>query len=293
MLMKCGYGSHGKRRTGFTLIELLVVIAIIALLAAILFPVFARARENARKSTCQSNMKQLILGEIQYLSDYDSTYQHDGAVAGSVNYRQSACAIPGGTSFNGGGNCPPTGTCWYAPYSWSSSIFPYVKSAQVYVCPSDAQHSGNNYPTNSYGFNVNLMQRGNYVWGDNSIVESMIPVPTEEIVLYETNGVNTRYGTIDCADTDMWFDAGLAAVSSVSGTNFSRHMNQGGNFAFADGHVKFEPAVLATTVTNALYPQSANAYSSDAVCTAQSNGDNQPNFCTQAGISWLPLHAGP
>ncbi|HHX40945.1 MAG TPA: DUF1559 domain-containing protein, partial [Armatimonadetes bacterium] len=66
------------RRTGFTLIELLVVIAIIAILAAILLPVFARARENARKSTCQSNLKQMGLAVMQYVQDYDEVYPIGG-----------------------------------------------------------------------------------------------------------------------------------------------------------------------------------------------------------------------
>ena len=63
-----------NQRKGFTLIELLVVIAIIALLAAILFPVFARARENARRASCQNNLKQMALGFAQYTSDYDGGY---------------------------------------------------------------------------------------------------------------------------------------------------------------------------------------------------------------------------
>ena len=100
-------------RAGFTLIELLVVIAIIALLAAILFPVFARARENARRATCQSNMKQLGLGFIQYLQDYDETYP-DGSL---------------GPNASGAG--------------WGGQVYPYVKSAQIYVCPDDTT------PTNS------------------------------------------------------------------------------------------------------------------------------------------------
>ncbi|MDH7568888.1 MAG: prepilin-type N-terminal cleavage/methylation domain-containing protein, partial [Armatimonadota bacterium] len=67
-----------KRRRGFTLIELLVVIAIIAILAALLFPVFARARENARKATCMSNCKQIGMATMQYVQDYDETFPRVG-----------------------------------------------------------------------------------------------------------------------------------------------------------------------------------------------------------------------
>ncbi len=94
-------------RKGFTLIELLVVIAIIAILAAILFPVFGRARENARRTSCLSNLKQLGLGTLQYAQDYDERV---------VPYRV------------GGGNNPGQ--------SWPDMIYPYVKSEQLFTCPS-------------------------------------------------------------------------------------------------------------------------------------------------------------
>ncbi|MBW3634834.1 MAG: DUF1559 domain-containing protein [Armatimonadetes bacterium] len=97
---------------GFTLIELLVVIAIIAILAAILFPVFGRARENARRSSCQSNMKQIGLGIMQYTQDYDEKFPQ------AYWYKNDA-----GDS---GGY-----------FQWSGATMPYVKSAQLYVCPSD------------------------------------------------------------------------------------------------------------------------------------------------------------
>ena len=68
--------SYRRNARGFTLIELLVVIAIIAILAAILFPVFARARENARRTSCLSNLKQIALSSLQYIQDYDGRYPH-------------------------------------------------------------------------------------------------------------------------------------------------------------------------------------------------------------------------
>src|SRR5471032_1752630 len=105
------------RRKGFTLIELLVVIAIIAILAAILFPVFARARENARRASCQSNLKQIGLGMLQYAQDYDER-------------------IPFGV-FAGYGNSLPDGIGWAGP------LYPYLKSAQIFVCPSDSTQPAN------------------------------------------------------------------------------------------------------------------------------------------------------
>ena len=95
-------------KRGFTLIELLVVIAIIAMLAAILFPVFGRARENARRSSCQSNMKQIGLGFEQYKNDYDGFIVGSQVAVGTV------------------------------VYAWPTLIHPYIKSEQVFVCPSTA-----------------------------------------------------------------------------------------------------------------------------------------------------------
>src|SRR5690606_31701305 len=107
-----GKARQTNRRilSGFTLIELLVVIAIIALLAAILFPVFARSRENARRASCMSNLKQISLGFLMYAEDYDGT-------------------LP---------PTPPGG-------SIMASVIPYIKNDQVFVCPS----SGLEKPTAS------------------------------------------------------------------------------------------------------------------------------------------------
>src|SRR5215216_6607048 len=103
----CFY-SNSRAMKGFTLVELLVVIAIIAILAAILFPVFSRARENARRSSCQSNLKQLGLGMAQYVQDYDERF---------VSWRSTT-----------------TG--------WAELLQPYVKSTQVLQCPSEKNSPG-------------------------------------------------------------------------------------------------------------------------------------------------------
>lgn len=114
-------------RRGFTLIELLVVIAIIAILAAILFPVFAKAREKARQSSCLSNTKQLMLGVLQYAQDYDECFPKCWTVIGTNNY---------------------------ASPMWYEAIYPYVKNTQINLCPSDKT----TYP----GYGMNYIYMGSY-----------------------------------------------------------------------------------------------------------------------------------
>ncbi|RYG61182.1 DUF1559 domain-containing protein [bacterium] len=132
--------KHLQTRKAFTLIELLVVIAIIAILAAILFPVFGRARENARRSSCQSNLKQIGLGVMQYVQDYDEKYPKS----------------------RGGGNQALPGT-------WFTDVQPYLKSKQIFQCPSDSsttrsgstgRYNGDTtqYLHSSYGYNDKFHQ---------------------------------------------------------------------------------------------------------------------------------------
>jgi prepilin-type N-terminal cleavage/methylation domain-containing protein len=147
--------SQEKRR-GFTLIELLVVIAIIAILAAILFPVFAKAREKARQASCQSNNKQLGLAFTQYVQDYDEKY-------------------PSGNDANGTG--------------WASQIYQYVKSTGLYKCPDDGTqpviYSGTaqDVPI-SYAMNSDLTTRGIAA----GVSSASFVSPASTVLLFEVTG---------------------------------------------------------------------------------------------------------
>ena len=105
-----------RLKNAFTLIELLVVIAIIAILAAILFPVFGRARENARRSSCQSNLRQIGLGVLQYTQDYDEKMVPTFVGANDANASNGFRA-------------------------WGALVQPYIKSAQVFACPSNTSNT--------------------------------------------------------------------------------------------------------------------------------------------------------
>jgi len=204
-----------NRRKGFTLIELLVVIAIIAILAAILFPVFARAREKARQTSCLSNLKQLGLGLLMYAQDYDealpATYQW---------YVQ--------------------GSDWPL-YAWRPCIFPYVKNGQLFQCPSDsgagADPSGSGLiPNSSYAANVNVMPgvRGTF---DGSI--GTITKPAETMMVFDAWNPN-RWCAVDNASLGN----GLGCNARPSGLRYgdnvdiSRH-NGGFNAVLCDGHAKW------------------------------------------------------
>jgi prepilin-type N-terminal cleavage/methylation domain-containing protein/prepilin-type processing-associated H-X9-DG protein len=199
-----------RTKTGFTLIELLVVIAIIAILAAILFPVFARAREMARQASCQSNLKQLGLAIAQYSVDYD------GKMPGS------------------GGWAWPTGVT-DASMQWQYVIYPYVKNRQVYTCPS----SGNRVV--SYAQNNWCMNGPDY-----GINEASIEAPADTVQLGESWCCDTtayNAGNADQvfrnADYTLWDDWNRYAAANPGdwGDRNPRH-NGRSNFLFADGHVK-------------------------------------------------------
>ena len=117
-------------RRGFTLIELLVVIAIIAILAAILFPVFAKAREKARQTACLSNVKQLMLGIKMYVQDYDEVNPYM-----RINLDGWSGGMTGGVA-----RYPGCVTGYFVP--WFQAVMPYVKNTQLWNCPSQDAPSG-------------------------------------------------------------------------------------------------------------------------------------------------------
>lgn len=202
-----------KRKNAFTLIELLVVIAIIAILAAILFPVFARARENARRSSCQSNLKQIGLGIMQYTQDYDEKlpYFNDvapAAVAGGVGASNTFSITEGNPAFE---------------------VQPYIKSWQIFRCPSPADISAANpgtYPGTNYMWNGVLIRA-------TGLSLAAIPSSAEVVALKEfilaDNRLYIRPDMIGAATTyQYWSTVGDSPL----------HFD-GSNFLYADGHVKW------------------------------------------------------
>lgn len=193
---------------GFTLIELLVVIAIIAILAAILFPVFARARENARRTSCLSNVKQIGLGVMMYTQDYDEKFPPLGGTGSCAGYY---------------GN----------PVSWARNISAYTKSNQLFVCPSDSRSytysAGNSIC--SYSFNARLVDQ-TILPAANSGGKSVASIAnaSQVVVWIEDETPGTSYSSMDCQN---WSDNFNNAYNAMK-----RHLD-GMNVNFADGHAKW------------------------------------------------------
>lgn len=246
-----------SRRRGFTLIELLVVIAIIAILAAILFPVFAQAREAARKTACLSNMKQLVTGAMMYAQDYDEMYHR--IVAGPIKGDNN----PGGTD-----------QAWGA----ENALAPYIKNGGIWKCPSDPIQrddcandrfgTGIGYPI-SYSFTQHQINTAalptieqeqgfglcGVFAGHDSLTMAAVGAPAETVMMWEFWNTESyaRWYSYYRSDTRQLAEPATPAGTfppmypatfsfNWCGTGDGR-MSMGNhqgltNMAFADGHAK-------------------------------------------------------
>jgi prepilin-type N-terminal cleavage/methylation domain-containing protein/prepilin-type processing-associated H-X9-DG protein len=225
-------------RRGFTLIELLVVIAIIAILAAILFPVFAQAREKARQTVCLSNVKQMSLGFYMYAQDYDETL-------------------------------PVFGGPWPSPrVFWNDLIVPYTKNTGVQECPSWTR-SGK-YPNQrgqlvggTFGFAVNYgIRRG--VFGYDSLGKprtlTELDEPASLMLFTDGQGGRHIYNPMEWPMTLDWDRDGLqdshtgvfAGEGPYNRGDPFRH-SSGANCGFADGHAKWVTAKAIISNQNDLW----------------------------------------
>ena len=215
-------------RTGFTLIELLVVIAIIAILAAILFPVFARARENARRASCQSNLKQIGLGLLQYTQDYDDRTPR-------------SWFGPNGDATNAAAG----------RYKWMDAIYPYVKSDQLFVCPSDslvtdmiANRKNSAYSNSLGGYRYGSYGNNNsyYDMDWNPVNKSLAAIESVATTVWATETAPPPTGSAAFPFEVSWADiASQPTVANESPRRLDkireRHLETA-NVLFVDGHVK-------------------------------------------------------
>ena len=229
--------SPSKHNAGFTLIELLVVIAIIAILAAILLPVFATARERARSASCSNNEKQIATAFIEYEQDYDENTVREV-------YAEDTNTTNGSQDCSNNGN-PPV----------SVALNAYLKSTGVWKCPDDP--SGQN-PARSYSVNYSWGSRCDEDWNESPYGTnvSRISSPASTIILYDRwNQCGNLYSGCN-TDGGFNYDGKNIEINGPL-NNQQAHGGHGFNFAFADGHVK-QMAMQAT------YEQGANAWNGTA-----------------------------
>jgi prepilin-type N-terminal cleavage/methylation domain-containing protein/prepilin-type processing-associated H-X9-DG protein len=227
--------SQRRNAGGFTLIELLVVIAIISILAAILFPVFASAREKARQTACASNEKQLGLALMQYVQDYDET-------------------LPIGNALNSFGQ------------GWAGEVYPYMKATKVLACPDDPTvTTDSNHAVISYATNMNFVAASG-TWPPTPSNLAKFTAPSLTVAYFEVQGWQTfiTYGNetdspagsglcgngdwpssladtigVNCNGGGSWYYLLGATATSPAPEIMSNRHSGGSNIIYADGHVKW------------------------------------------------------
>jgi len=245
-----------RRAKGFTLIELLVVIAIIAILAAILFPVFAKAREKARQTACLSNMKQLALAVLMYSSDYDEVFPMR-RLGNSWDDPQPVYAGP-----------PPCDSrSIHSAFRLPSIIQPYVRNAGIFVCPSwsttktcranfpqptcqwsytglDGSPMHTASPAQASGDPCLVCGRYCNPGGNQGVFDiyqgakmSAVPAPANAVMLIEFK-IGAGYGSIANGDRTNPLGGHLNLTAYINAPNKQVH-NEGNNYSFCDGHAKW------------------------------------------------------
>jgi prepilin-type N-terminal cleavage/methylation domain-containing protein/prepilin-type processing-associated H-X9-DG protein len=239
----CEQRVFTKRSKGFTLIELLVVIAIITILAAILFPVFARARENARRASCTSNLKQIGLGLMMYVQDYDETFPYQ-----QMDYADQ-------TTY------------------WPNLLQPYAKSTQVFICPSGVY--SNYLWEGSYGANVGLLEQDHFYCTTKL---ASLPAPSENYAIMDAGSYTIQPEMANGQITQQMYylpgsgDVGVPVgggnpIKAAAQSDFQSGRHFGGvNMAFADGHVKWLKSEVVVNQANASNFGDWLKYDGNAAC---------------------------